>query len=56
MKYSVAIAKATEFSEERKEPVRIAKANKKEDYCLLFTGNKIPPRHTVIEIIDKRDL
>lgn len=40
MKNSIAKMKAIEISNERREPIRIAKANKKEDYCLFFKGYK----------------
>lgn len=52
MKYSIAKMKALKFFHERKEPIRIAKANKKEDYYLLFENEKPSKNYIVIETID----
>jgi len=56
MKYSIAKMKAKEFYNERKEPIKIAKANKKEDYCLLFGNDEPTKNFKIIEIVDKENL
>lgn len=53
MKYSIAKMKAKEFYKEKQEPIRIAKVNKKEDYCLLFKNEEPSQNFKVIEVIDK---
>lgn len=52
MKYSIAKMQAKRFFEERKEPIRIAKANKKEEYYLLFCKEQPTKNYKVIETID----
>lgn len=52
MKYNIAKMKAIEFYNEMQEPIKIAKANKKEDYHLLFGDAKPSKNYTVIEVIN----
>lgn len=52
MKYSIAKMKAIDFAKKRHEPVRIAKANKKEDYCLLFGNDEPTKNFKVIEVVE----
>lgn len=55
MKYGIIKMQAERFCNERKEPIKIAKANKKEDYHLLF-GDAAPTKnYTVIEIVEPEE-
>lgn len=53
MKYSIAKMQAKRFYEERKEEIKIAKSNKKEDYCLLFGKEQPTKNYKVVEIVEK---
>lgn len=52
MKYSVALARAKEFSIERNEPVMIAKAKNKTDYVILFNGEAPTKNHEIIKTVE----
>lgn len=52
--YSVVLARAKEFSKERKEPVMIAKDKKINDYIILFKDDAPTKNYEVIETIETR--
>lgn len=55
MNLSVATAKAQMFFEERNQPVYIAKAEKQEDYMILFDPTMLTPHFHLHAIVDKSD-
>lgn len=54
MKYCIAKMNAIEFYKERKKPVKIAKANKKEDYYLILDDREPTKNYKIIEIVDDK--
>jgi len=52
MKYSIAKMQAIKFYNKTHKPIKIAKANKQEDYCLLFENETPSKNYKIIEIIN----
>lgn len=52
MNHNIALMQAKYFSNKRKEKIRIAKANNKEDYYLLFAGEEPSKNYKVIETVN----
>lgn len=49
--YSVVKENAIRFSKERKQDIRIIKANRLNKYAILFEGAQLTKNYSVIEIV-----